>query len=153
MKPRGGGAGQQGELFAAPARRVYERVAEVAVAAPIRHLLSYAIPDGMPAASGFRVQVPIGARATSGFLVSIRPGKLDEAELKAVIAIDPRPMLTPVTLALGQWMADHYGSAPGEAFQTIVPAPVRAGGGARTAARGGPHPSGRPGTGRPARRR
>jgi primosomal protein N' (replication factor Y) (superfamily II helicase) len=124
--------GRQGELFAAPVRKAYERVAEVAVAAPIRHLLSYAVPDGMPAASGFRVRVPVGARATSGFLVSIRPGTADDGELKPLGAIDPRPMLTPATLALGLWMADHYGAAPGEAFQTIVPAPVRAGGGART---------------------
>jgi primosomal protein N' (replication factor Y) len=123
--PRGD-AGRQGELFSLPKIKLPERVADVAVAAPIRQPLSYLVPGSMPAAKGFRVRVPMGSRVIDGFIVTVRPGRAGDEDLRPLQAIDPRPMLTDVTLALGLWMAEYYGSAPGEAFQTIVPAPVRA---------------------------
>jgi primosomal protein N' (replication factor Y) len=126
------GGARQGELFAAPPANAPERVADVAVAAPIRHLLSYAVPPALAAASGFRVRVPLGPRIVDGFVVSLRKGTPDDEALKPIQAIDPRPMLTEVTLALGTWMAAYYAAAPGEAYQTIVPAPVRAGSSAPT---------------------
>ena len=56
----------------------------------------------MPAASGFRVRVPVGSRTVDGFIVgdASRDARTT-ATLRALHAIDPRPMLTDVTLALG----------------------------------------------------
>jgi primosomal protein N' (replication factor Y) len=108
-------------------------VADVAVAAPIRHALSYAVPQGMVVEPGVRVRVPLGGRFVEGFVLSVRAPREDDGRLKPLAdAPDPRPLLTPVTRDLGLWMAEYYGAAPGECLQTVVPAPVRHGAGART---------------------
>jgi primosomal protein N' (replication factor Y) len=127
-----GGPARQGELFPAPSRLPFERVAEVAVAAPVPRPLSYGVPASMPAAAGYRVRVPIGSRVVDGFVMAVRPARAGDEDLRALIAVDARPMLTDVTLALGAWMAQRYGAAPGESFQTVVPAPVRARSASRT---------------------
>ncbi|HYC77540.1 MAG TPA: primosomal protein N' [Planctomycetota bacterium] len=119
----------QAELFgdAAPAVDT-RRVAEVAVAAPIRTPLTYAVADDLDLAPGVRVRVPLGARRVEGFVVAVRARRADETRLKPVAEVaDPRPLLNPATLALGLWMAERYAAAPGECFQTVVPAPVRHG--------------------------
>lgn len=119
--------GQQ-QLFDAPAEApLPQRVADVAVAAPIRTPLSYAVGPHQDAAVGFRTRVPVGSRIVDGFIIALRPGRPGDEDLRPLGDVDPRPMLTDVTLALGLWMAEYYGAAPGEAFVTIVPAPVRAG--------------------------
>ena len=122
----------QARLFGAedPPEPLPDRVADVAVAAPIRHALSYSVPAGVHVEPGVRVRVPLGGRTVEGFVLAVRAPHEDERRLKPLAdAPDPRPLLTPVTRDLGLWMAEYYGAAPGECLQTVVPAPVRHGAG------------------------
>ena len=77
---------EQRELFAggpAPAPvNVPARVAGVAVAAPIRHLLSYSVPDSFAIEPGVRVLAPLGSRVIEGFVVTIRAGSAADAVLR-----------------------------------------------------------------------
>ncbi len=117
----------QGDLFGdAPLRRV--AVAEVAVAAPIMTPLTYLLPEGMDVALGSRVKVPLGSRVVEGFVMGLREVSSDGGSFKSLLEIsEGPPLLTSVTLELGSRLAHRYGAAPGESFQTVLPAPVRAG--------------------------
>ncbi|MEY2742914.1 MAG: hypothetical protein RIS21_1285 [Planctomycetota bacterium] len=117
----------QGSLFDDPAGPPV-RVADVAVAAPIATPLSYAIADGVTLEPGTRVKVPLGPRVVEGFVLGIRTAPAQEGPFRPIAEYDDGPpILTSVTLELGTRLARRYGAAPGESFQTVVPAPVRAG--------------------------
>jgi primosomal protein N' (replication factor Y) len=107
-------------------------VAEVAVAVPIGHHLSYEVPAALESGvvPGVRVRVPVGNRMVAGFVVAVERDQVpdDPEALKSVQAVlETRPCLVPSTLRLGLWVARYYGAAPGEALQALVPAAVRHG--------------------------
>ncbi len=103
--------------------------AEVAVAAPVPHHLSYMIPPDLSdrVRSGVRVRVPMGGRKVAGFVVSVATRPTPPG-LRAIDgAVETHPTLSPTTLELGLWVARYYGAPPGEALQALVPAAVRHG--------------------------
>lgn len=104
-------------------------LAEVAVAVPVLHHLSYAVPEHLTGkvVPGVRVRVPIGSRRVTGFVVTVAT-KIPEGALKPLHdVLEERPFLTPATLALGLWVARYYGAPPGEALSALVPAAIRHG--------------------------
>ena len=104
--------------------------AEVAVAVPILHHLTYAVPAELldTVEPGIRVRVPIGGRQVTGFVIAITPEATVEGKLRPLTAVlEDRPCVVPATLRLGLWVARYYGAAPGESLQAVVPAAVRHG--------------------------
>ncbi|NRA95807.1 MAG: primosomal protein N' [Planctomycetes bacterium] len=102
---------------------------EVAVAVPVLHHLSYAVPEHLAkkVVPGVRVRVPIGSRRVTGFVVAVET-RVPEGALKPVEdVLEERPFLTAATLALGLWVAKYYGAPPGEALSALVPAAIRHG--------------------------
>lgn len=118
-----------------PAAPAPSQVAEVVVVQPLDTPLSYAVPPHLEARlePGHQVRVPLGGRQTTGFVVRVRPAGGAEPGLRPIQELAaPEPLLTPSTLELGLWVARHYGCAPGEALQAVLPAPVRRARGTRS---------------------
>jgi len=109
---------------------VREWVARVAVALSIDKVLDYAVPSRLRdrLRPGQQVRVPVGGRRVPGFVVSVGEEEREAGRIKPLAGIvESEPLLTPTTLELGLWVAEHYGAAPGEALAAVVPAPVRHG--------------------------
>jgi len=105
------------------------RVASVAVLKPVDRLYSYLVPEDLAQAvvPGVRVSVPFGPRErpTVGFCVSVSEAAW-QTSLKAVLEIlDPRPLLDPRLLELGQWVARYYAAPLGLTLHLMVPAAAR----------------------------
>ena len=64
------------------------RFIQVAVTLPLRHPLSYRVPDGWPVPRvGSRVLVPVGPRAVTGCVVenNVRSVPVDEDAIKDIL--------------------------------------------------------------------
>ena len=94
----------------------------VAVAAAIRSVLTYSVPEGLDVRPGQRVQVPLGTRRATGVVVepvaSLAPGIKAREVLRA---LDPEPALTPELVTLGLWIAEYYLAPVGEVFRAMLP--------------------------------
>jgi len=70
---------------------------------------------------GQRVQVRLGKRLMSGFLVEFVP-KPDFKKIRPIEDIlDPEPLLSPSLLKLTRWIASYYMSSWGEAIRAALP--------------------------------
>ncbi len=119
---------EERNLFAA--ERGLRFVAEVAVTVPIPTILTYLVPEHMVGSltMGLRVLVPVGGRKVTGFIVHLADREVDLHELKSLDStLEDAPCLTGHTMALGLWVAQHYGAYPGESLEAVVPAAVRHG--------------------------
>jgi primosomal protein N' (replication factor Y) len=101
-------------------------VADLLFDLPLRHPLSYAVPEGLALAPGQRVTAPVQGRARVGLVLALRDA--DASGLAAVAtALEPAPVLSPVMLELGRWAAAESLSAPGSTLAALLPpAPRRA---------------------------
>jgi primosomal protein N' (replication factor Y) len=99
------------------------RLAEVAVALPLFHTLTYQVPPelGDSARVGCLVKVPVGRRLVSGYLLG--PAReIPDAPLKDVQAVlDPGPRFGPEMAPFFRWLADYYHYPLGEALRQIIP--------------------------------
>lgn len=107
----------------------FGRVASVAVLKPVDRLYNYLVPDELAAAAlpGVRVSVPFGPRErpTVGFCVSVSEAPW-QTSLKGILrVIDPRPLLSPKLLELGQWIARYYAAPLGHTLHLMIPAAAR----------------------------
>ena len=105
------------------------RIARVVLNVPLRKSFDYIVPDPLlgRVPVGGRVRVPFGPRKRElGYCVGLSessdvpPGKLREI----LDSLDEEPVFTPRMLQLGQWMADYYHCALGEALNAAIPAAV-----------------------------
>jgi len=101
-------------------------VAEVAVPVPLRHLLTYEVPDGLleRARPGSRALVQVGSRRMTGVIVSVgSPAETSTAKrLKQLIEVlDEKPLLSEELLSFVLRAADYYLCPPGEAVRAALP--------------------------------
>lgn len=85
-------------------------IVDVALPIPLKHALTYSLPEGLESSLGVRVAVPLGSRVIMGVIVGLperSPAKV--RTLKAVIKIlDEQPALSAELLDLAKWMAGYY---------------------------------------------
>lgn len=108
------------------------RCVQVAVLAPLRHLLDYLPPEGRTPESlvGCRVRVPLGRRRGSsvGLVVGVADSTWPAAQLKSVTEVLDAETLVPASLiGLAQWAAEYYCHPPGEALAAVFPLELRRG--------------------------
>ena len=99
----------------------------VAVPVPFLDLLTYRVPDSMPApVVGARVRVPVGTRVLTGVVVEtdVAPS---EIELKEVVMLLDREAYVPATIVeLCRWTADYYVAGIGDAIAVSLPPGAKA---------------------------
>jgi len=99
--------------------------AEIALPVAVHGTFTYAIPESLRDAVrlGSRVEVPLGTKLTTGFVV----GLLDEAKVEKTKPIhsvldDEEPALIPEIIELCRWAAEYYIAPLGEMLRTALPA-------------------------------
>src|SRR5689334_654918 len=106
--------------------------AEIAVPVGFHQTLTYRIPatlqDGVRL--GSRVEVPLGTKLTTGFVVALLDHAPDEAakKLKPIRAVldDDEPALIPEIIDLCRWAAEYYIAPLGEMLKVALPANMAA---------------------------
>jgi len=105
--------------------------AEIAVPAGFHQTLTYRIPaslqDGVRL--GARVEVPLGPKLTTGFVVALLDrAPVEAAKLKAIRAVldDDEPALIPEIIDLCRWAAEYYIAPLGEMLKVALPANMAA---------------------------
>ena len=103
--------------------------ADVAVPVAVRGTFTYAIPDHLrdDVRLGSRVEVPLGTKRTTGFVVSLRDDATTE-KLKPIHAVldDEEPALLPEIIDLCRWAAEYYIAPLGEMLRVALPANMAA---------------------------
>jgi primosomal protein N' (replication factor Y) len=105
--------------------------AEVAIPVAVHGSFTYAVPaalrDGVRL--GARVEVPLGTKRTTGFVVGLTDQPpADTVKLKAITAVldDEEPALIPEIIELCRWAADYYIAPLGEMLRVALPANMSA---------------------------
>lgn len=105
--------------------------AEIAVPVGFHGTLTYRIPaslkDGVRL--GSRVEVPLGSKLTTGFVVSLLDAApVAAAKLKPIRAVldDDEPALIPEIIELCRWAAEYYIAPLGEMLKVALPANMAA---------------------------
>jgi primosomal protein N' (replication factor Y) len=105
-----------------PRKKTIDKLIEVAVVAPIRHPLTYRVPDDMDVRPGHRVMVPLGTRMARGIALEPRTRPTPGMKVRHVSrVVDPEPLLSPELLTLGLWIAEYYLAPVGEVFRAMLP--------------------------------
>ena len=101
--------------------------AEIAVPVGFHQTLTYRIPaalhDGVRL--GSRVEVPLGSKLTTGFVVALLDrAPVEAAKLKPIRAVldDDEPALIPEIIDLCRWAAEYYIAPLGEMLKVALPA-------------------------------
>src|SRR5207244_11457029 len=105
--------------------------AEIALPVAVYGTFTYAIPaelrDGVRL--GSRVEVPFGAKLSTGFVVALGDRAPDTAaKIKPVRAVldDEEPALLPEIIELCRWAAEYYIAPLGEMLRVALPANMAA---------------------------
>ena len=102
------------------------RYLQVAVPVPVNTLFTYALPEGLEASPGMRVQVPFGPRRLVGLVIAgptaePPPGLADRQARAVLRVLDDAPIAGPSALRLAAWLADYYQAPPGECVPLVLP--------------------------------
>lgn len=114
-----------------------QRFAEIAIPIPLGGTFYYSIGSEPAVEPGCAVQVPFGARVTTGYVVSVCGREEVEAEvplakIRRVIGSHPHnPGVPKKMVELARWIAAEYIAGLGESIETMIPAAVRHGRGCR----------------------
>jgi primosomal protein N' (replication factor Y) len=89
-------------------------------------VFDYAIPVGLDVLPGCRVRVPLRRQSATGTVLAV--GEAEQAdfamrELESLI--DPEPLITPVLLRTGEWIANYYGCSIEAVIRSLLPEAVR----------------------------
>ena len=100
--------------------------AEIAVPVALHQTLTYAIPESLRdgVRLGSRVEVPLGTKRTTGFVVALLDEPPAEQKLKPIRALldDEEPALIPEIIDLCRWAAEYYIAPLGEMLRVALPA-------------------------------
>jgi len=101
--------------------------ARVLIDGPSELVFDYAIPNGMAVVPGCRVRVPLRRKSASGTVLSlIDTDPLSAFAVREIEAlIDPEPLITPVLLRVGEWIARYYGTGIESVVRSLLPESVR----------------------------
>jgi len=105
--------------------------AEVAIPLAVHETFSYAIPESLrqEVRLGSRVEVPLGAKLTTGFVVDFADStSLDAKRIRQIRSVldEEEPALTPEIIALCRWAAEYYIAPLGEMLRVALPANMAA---------------------------
>ena len=105
--------------------------AEIAVPVGFHQTLTYRIPASLKDSVrlGSRVEVPLGSKLTTGFVVSLLDSApVATAKLKPIRAVldDDEPALIPEIIELCRWAAEYYIAPLGEMLKVALPANMAA---------------------------
>lgn len=104
--------------------------AEVAVPVAVHGTFTYAIPLALRDAVrlGSRVEVPFGAKRTTGFVVALTDRAPEGSRIKPIRAVldDDEPALLPEIIDLCRWAAEYYIAPLGEMLRVALPANMSA---------------------------
>jgi primosomal protein N' (replication factor Y) (superfamily II helicase) len=105
--------------------------AEIAVPVAMHQTLTYRVPDVLRdgVRLGSRVEVPLGAKLTTGFVVALLDeAPVESAKMKAIRAVldDDEPALLPEIIELCRWAAEYYIAPLGEMLKVALPANMAA---------------------------
>ncbi len=102
------------------------RYAEIAVPVAVHGSFTYLIPDGLvdSVRLGSRVEVQIGSKLTTGFVVGLPDEPAREGKLKPLRALldEDEPPLLPEIIQLCRWAAEYYIAPLGEMLRVALPA-------------------------------
>jgi primosomal protein N' (replication factor Y) len=100
--------------------------ARVLIDGPSELVFDYAIPAGIQVQPGCRVRVPLRKKSAAGTVLSLVESPQDDFALREIEAlVDPEPLITPVLLKTGKWIADYYGSSLESVVRSLLPEAVR----------------------------
>jgi primosomal protein N' (replication factor Y) len=124
--------GQTGSSVRTRGARAEEAdLVEVMPLAGMEHALAYRLPSNLRGLvqPGCLVRVPLRRGAKLG--VVERLGSDQDVPLAKIKFVHellfPEPILTPDLIALARWLGAYYLASPEAVFETMIPAPVRAG--------------------------
>jgi len=105
--------------------------AQVAIPVAVHDTYTYAIPKPLRDAVrlGSRVEVPLGPKVTTGFVIGlVDEAAVEAAKLKPIRAVldDEEPALIPEIIELCRWAAEYYIAPPGEMLRVALPANMAA---------------------------
>ncbi|HWR16152.1 MAG TPA: primosomal protein N' [Terriglobales bacterium] len=93
---------------------------DVALPVPLDAVFTYRVGDHIPVVGG-RVLVPFRQKRLAGIVVELHDRE-QAIEIKPIIQVlDQRPVLEPILLDLGKWIASYYIAPLGEVLRTMVP--------------------------------
>ncbi len=100
--------------------------ARVLIDGPSELVFDYAVAEGMPVREGCRVRVPLRNRSATGTVLALEEGAQGDFAVREIEALlDPEPLLTPVLLKTGRWIADYYGCGFETVVRSLLPEAVR----------------------------
>jgi primosomal protein N' (replication factor Y) len=98
----------------------------VLIDGPSELVFDYAVPAGLDVRPGCRVRVPLRRKSATGTVLAIvEVAQLDFALRELESLIDPEPLITPVLLRTGEWLADYYGCGIETVIRALLPEAVR----------------------------
>jgi primosomal protein N' (replication factor Y) len=106
------------------------KFAEIALPVAVQDTYTYAIPDDLHDAVrlGSRVEVPLGTKLTTGFVVALTDVAPAGATMRAIRSVldDEEPALIPDVIELCRWAAEYYIAPFGEMLRVALPANMSA---------------------------
>jgi len=104
--------------------------ADVAVPVAVRGTFTYSIPSHLrdDVRLGSRVEVPLGAKRTTGFVVNLHDAAPSAGTLKPIHSVldEDEPALLPEIIDLCRWAAEYYIAPLGEMLRVALPANMAA---------------------------
>jgi primosomal protein N' (replication factor Y) len=101
--------------------------ARVLIDGPSELVFDYAVPAGLDVRAGCRVRVPLRRKSATGTVLAMTPmpEQADFALREIESLIDPEPLITPVLLRAGEWIADYYACGIETVIRSLLPESVR----------------------------
>jgi primosomal protein N' (replication factor Y) len=98
----------------------------VLIDGPSELVFDYAVPAGLEVRPGCRVRIPLRRKSATGTVLSmVELVQVDFAVREVESLIDPEPLITPVLLRTGEWIADYYGCGIETVIRSLLPESVR----------------------------
>lgn len=100
--------------------------ARVLIDGPSELVFDYAIPCGLDVRPGCRVRVPLRRKSAVGTVLSLVEAEQADFALRELESlVEPEPLITPVLLQTGRWIADYYGCGIETVIRSLLPEAVR----------------------------
>lgn len=98
----------------------------VLIDGPSELVFDYAVPPGLDVRPGCRVKVPLRRKSAVGTVLSVAPELQPDFAMRELESlVDPEPLITPVLLRMGKWIADYYGCGIETVIRSLLPEAVR----------------------------
>ncbi|MEN9975433.1 MAG: hypothetical protein RLZZ282_1439 [Verrucomicrobiota bacterium] len=109
-----------------PAGRLAAVNVRVLIDGPSELVFDYAVPTGLDVRPGCRVRIPLRRKSATGTVLAISDAPTMDFALRELESlIDPQPLITPVLLRTGEWIADYYGCGIESVIRSLLPEAVR----------------------------